>query len=180
MQYTTESSCRQLPKIALLPIINSYMFPFMETSEKTAFSARLVEAMKLRGHKAKRNSVSGVDVAQLKVIAKVSHEMARRYTIGMAMPEPDKLARIAKWLDVRRAWLRDDEGGMLEEKPEDDLGGLDDTERRLIEGYRIANETIKAGIEMLAGFAIDGIPAPDSPPICNCDNEKQGKRCKAK
>lgn len=182
MQYTTESSFRQLPKIALLPIVGGCMFPSMETSEKKAFSARLVKAMKKREYVSQRNSASGVDVAKLKSEAKVTYEMARRYTLGLAIPEPDKLARIAKWLGVRRAWLRDGEGGMDEEKPEDDLGGLGDTERLLIEGYRIANETIRAGMEMLADFAINGIPAPPSgPPIQpKVINEAQVKRHKAK
>lgn len=43
---------------------------------------------------------SGIDVAKLAEAAATSYEMARRYAEGAAMPRPDKLAAIAKWLGV--------------------------------------------------------------------------------
>src|SRR5690606_25380821 len=47
--------------------------------------------------------------------AKVTREMARRYTEGTAIPDIDRLQRIADWLGVRVAWLRDGEGPMRDE-----------------------------------------------------------------
>src|SRR5690606_12532580 len=37
---------------------------------------------------------------------KVTYEMARRYTLGVAMPRDDKLVAIAQRLGVQTAWLK--------------------------------------------------------------------------
>jgi transcriptional regulator with XRE-family HTH domain len=79
---------------------------------KQQFAARLVKAM-LDGHyHSRRGAASGVDVGPLAKVANVSREMARRYTEGGALPDPNRMQRIADWLQVRIAWLRDNEGDM--------------------------------------------------------------------
>lgn len=62
------------------------------------------------GHKSQRNAKSGVDVGPLAKVAKVTREMARRYTEGAAVPDLNRMRLIADWLGVRLAWLRDGEG----------------------------------------------------------------------
>lgn len=79
---------------------------------KQAFAARLVEAMLEAGFRSARNAKSGVDVGPLAKASKVTREMARRYTEGTAIPDANKMAVIADWLNVRVAWLRDGEGAM--------------------------------------------------------------------
>lgn len=81
----------------------------MQQTAKQAFASRLTEALREAGMKSSRNAKSGVDVKPLATIAGVSREMARRYTEGSALPDANKLARIAEALDVRVAWLRDGE-----------------------------------------------------------------------
>ena len=82
----------------------------MEQSAKQAFAARLVEAMLERGFVSSRNAKSGVDVGPLAKAARVTREMARRYTQGGAVPDMDKMKLVADSLGVRIAWLRDGEG----------------------------------------------------------------------
>lgn len=82
----------------------------MGITAKQAFARRLVEAMKDRGFESARNARSGVDVGPLARAAKVTREMARRYTEGSALPDANKMQVVADWLGVRIAWLRDGEG----------------------------------------------------------------------
>lgn len=71
------------------------------------FAGRLREAMLDKNLTARKQAASGVDVSQLKVAAGVTLEMARRYVEGTALPRPEKMTRIAKWLGVNLHWLRD-------------------------------------------------------------------------
>lgn len=82
---------------------------------REAFASRLVQAMLENGYRSARNAKSGVDVGPLGKVAKVTREMARRYTEGTALPDPDKMQAIASWLGVRMAWLRDGEGSVRDE-----------------------------------------------------------------
>lgn len=75
-----------------------------DSAVSRAFADRLVARMKERGH-ASPTSRSGVDVAALAAAVGISYEMARRYVEGLAVPRPDKLARIADWVGVTSAWL---------------------------------------------------------------------------
>lgn len=79
----------------------------MKGSASQGFARRLVEAMLDRGLSSARNAKSGVDVGPLAKAAKVTREMARRYTEGNAVPNLDKMHVIAEWLGVRLPWLRD-------------------------------------------------------------------------
>lgn len=78
-------------------------------SEREKFSKRLIERLLACGYPAKRGAESGVDVAMLAKTAGVTREMASRYVTGKATPESDKLRKIAEWLNVRIAYLRDGE-----------------------------------------------------------------------
>ena len=62
-----------------------------------AFSQRLRAAMESKGMTS-AGSRSGIDVAALAKAAGTSYEMARRYAEGAAVPRPDTLAAIARWL----------------------------------------------------------------------------------
>jgi transcriptional regulator with XRE-family HTH domain len=74
---------------------------------REAFSERLVEAMKDNGYEAKRGAKSGADAAKLRLIASVTQEMASRYLTAKALPDPEKMAKIATALNVSLPWLRD-------------------------------------------------------------------------
>ena len=63
------------------------------------FAQRLRTLMAAQGHTS-RSSRSGVNVNALAKAAGTSYEMARRYAEGAAIPRPDKLEAIAKWLGV--------------------------------------------------------------------------------
>ncbi len=82
----------------------------MPDSPKKAFSVRLVSVMKEQGLASARNAKSGVDVGPLAKAAAVSREMARRYTDGSAIPDLNRMGKIAAWLNVRLPWLRDGDG----------------------------------------------------------------------
>lgn len=106
----TESSARQQPKIAFTTPGSKSRFVFVEITAKQAFARRLIEAMLDRSFHSARNAKSGVDVGPLAKAAKVTREMARRYTEGGAIPDLNKMKLIANWLEVRLPWLRDGEG----------------------------------------------------------------------
>lgn len=72
-----------------------------------------MDAIKQQGYVSARNAKSGVDVGPLAKAAGVSREMARRYTEGLAVPDLNRIGKIAAWLNVRVPWLRDGEGPML-------------------------------------------------------------------
>lgn len=79
----------------------------MVLSDKKAaarFGERLRAAMSKAGHVSHGNR-SGVDVAKLAAASHTTYEMARRYAEGIAMPRPDKLEAIARWLGVRASEL---------------------------------------------------------------------------
>jgi transcriptional regulator with XRE-family HTH domain len=90
--------------------------PVDKQSSVNAFGDRLRRLMREQGHTS-TGSKSGVDVARLAEIASTSYEMARRYAEGHAIPRPEKLAAIAKWLGVSSAllaWGEDEQAGIDE------------------------------------------------------------------
>jgi transcriptional regulator with XRE-family HTH domain len=90
----------------------------MGSSTKKAFAARLVKAMLAAGHRSMRGAKAGVAVAELAAAAEITREMARRYVLGEAIPDTDRLDKIAGWLGVKVAWLRDgdaDQGPRVEQ-----------------------------------------------------------------
>jgi transcriptional regulator with XRE-family HTH domain len=77
----------------------------MQSSNESAkaFARRLTAAMSQNGRTS--NGRLGVDVAGLAKAAGTSYEMARRYVEGIAIPRPDKIEAIARWLGVEPASL---------------------------------------------------------------------------
>ena len=80
----------------------------MKTSQPECqkFATRLIEAMMEAGQNSRRKSQTGVTTLTLRDVAGVTNEMARRYTLGQAWPDNEKMAKIARWLGVRQAWLQ--------------------------------------------------------------------------
>lgn len=77
-----------------------------EFNEKKEFSQRLVKALLEKGYKSKHAS-SGVAIRDLSIATGISMEMARRYTLGLAIPKSNVIKIIADWLNVNPLWLRD-------------------------------------------------------------------------
>jgi transcriptional regulator with XRE-family HTH domain len=94
---TTQSSIWQLLKIEMTStFILSNLLPMVEPVEKglpvrhPEFAARVQEGMKRRR----------VTVRDIQRRLGVSYEMARRYSLGQAMPRPSKIADMAKLLGM--------------------------------------------------------------------------------
>lgn len=77
-----------------------------EFNDKKEFSQRLVYALLQKGYKSKHAS-SGVAIRELSMATGISMEMARRYTLGLALPKPKIMKVIADWLGTSILWLRD-------------------------------------------------------------------------
>lgn len=101
-------SITKLPIVQFNTTSSSIIITFMTTSdtECAKFAKRLITAMLDAGQESVRKSETGVTTATLREVAGVTNEMARRYTLGKAWPEHEKLVKIAKWLGVREGWLR--------------------------------------------------------------------------
>lgn len=82
----------------------------VESTARERFAARLREAMLDADYPAKKRAAHGVDVVPLMAVANVTREAARKYVTGKSLPDEERIVRIAEWLDVRLAWLRDGEG----------------------------------------------------------------------
>lgn len=68
------------------------------------FSKRLHFSLENKGYFSSR-SKGRVDISQLAKITGVSYQMARKYILGLAMPEYHIISIIAKWLEVSPSWL---------------------------------------------------------------------------
>jgi transcriptional regulator with XRE-family HTH domain len=83
------------------------------------FANRLNSSLQKAGYSSFRTE-AGVDVNQLAKIAGVSYQMARKYALGLAMPDYHVIPKIANSLNVSSAWLLFGESNMLaaeEESP---------------------------------------------------------------
>jgi transcriptional regulator with XRE-family HTH domain len=69
-----------------------------------SFSKRLCSVLKEKGFFSNTAS-SGVKVTELSKAAGCSNQMARRYSLGEAMPDYDTVLNIAHWLDTSPGWL---------------------------------------------------------------------------
>lgn len=68
------------------------------------FARRLTQLMK-QAHLQSSKSKAGVKVSLLAKVAGCSHQMARRYALGLGLPDIDVTYKIAKWLNVSPGWL---------------------------------------------------------------------------
>ena len=68
------------------------------------FAQRLTMLMK-QANLISSASKAGVKISVLAEVCGCSHQMARRYVLGEALPEVDITYKIAKWLKVSPGWL---------------------------------------------------------------------------
>lgn len=68
------------------------------------FSRRLIQLMTEEGFDSTR-AKNGVDISKLAKISGCSYQMARKYTLGEALPELHVIAKIAIWLRTSPSWL---------------------------------------------------------------------------
>ncbi len=68
------------------------------------FSKRLNALLQKEGYVSNR-SKAGIEIGQLAKVAGVSYQMARKYALGMALPDYHIIPKIAKWLNVSPSWL---------------------------------------------------------------------------
>lgn len=88
-QYPTQSRFLQQPKIAMTPHaeLHRLLLPMVDIAKSPflLFGTRLADAMDRAG-------ISGPDVAKA---LGVTPEMTRRYRMGLAMPRPEKMKKLA-------------------------------------------------------------------------------------
>lgn len=87
----------------------------------------------------------------------VSVESARKWLTGEALPQPFRIAEIAKTLGVSPSWLQygEDAAGLMISEPERSYNALELTpaERALVLNYRTASDSGKRIIEATADAA---------------------------
>lgn len=87
------------------------------------FSQRLIKSLKSKGLESVRSNTE-VRVAELSKVCECSHQMARRYVIGDALPDIEILVKMAIWLEVSPSWLL-----FGEEKNFNNLNNLEDANK---------------------------------------------------
>ena len=109
-----------------------------------AFAHRLQQAARKRGVTSDR-SRSSIDVAAVAEKIGASYEMARRYVQGMAMPKPDVIRSLARWLRVSADWLAFGEG-LMEDSPGDlDLVLLEQCIQAVVDAQVTAGVNLDTG-----------------------------------
>ncbi|WP_160116133.1 helix-turn-helix domain-containing protein [Legionella busanensis] len=68
------------------------------------FARRLTNLMK-QANLISSTAKAGVKISKLAEVSGCSHQMARRYVLGEALPDIDITYKIAKWLNVSPGWL---------------------------------------------------------------------------
>lgn len=68
------------------------------------FSYRLIKSLKSKGLESFRSKTQ-VRISELSKVCGCSHQMARRYVIGDALPDIEILVKMAIWLEVSPSWL---------------------------------------------------------------------------
>lgn len=69
------------------------------------FSQRLTSLLQREGYISNRISKTGIEINHLAKAAGVSYQMARKYSLGLALPDYHIIPKIAKWLNVSPGWL---------------------------------------------------------------------------
>ncbi|HAU0967574.1 TPA: hypothetical protein JBH79_10455 [Legionella pneumophila] len=67
--------------------------------------ARRLTALMQQANLGSSKSKAGVRISKLAEVSGCSHQMARRYALGEALPDVDATYKIAKWLKVSPGWL---------------------------------------------------------------------------
>lgn len=68
------------------------------------FSKRLIELLERKGLSSTR-STAGVNFNELAKAVGCSNQMARKYTLGQALPDADTILKIAHYLNASPGWL---------------------------------------------------------------------------
>jgi len=68
------------------------------------FAKRLNVLLLKEGYISNRGK-AGIEIGELAKVADVSYQMARKYALGLALPDYHIILKIAKWLDVSPGWL---------------------------------------------------------------------------
>ena len=76
----------------------------MNAGQYKSFSNRLIDAMKSNGHVASR-SPNGICIRTLAEFSGASEQICRRYIRGDALPDYEKVMKIAQHLNTRAGWL---------------------------------------------------------------------------
>ena len=76
----------------------------MTTGKYNQFSTRLIEAMLANGHSTSR-SPSGICMKTLSVFTGASEQICRRYIRGDALPDYEKISKLATNLKISPGWL---------------------------------------------------------------------------
>ena len=63
------------------------------------FACKLTQLMRDKGYESTR-SKAGIDIDKLAKISGCSYQMARKYALGLALPELPVIIKIADWLDT--------------------------------------------------------------------------------
>jgi len=69
------------------------------------FSERLNISLHKAGYTSTRSAKIGINLKQLAKMSGVSYQMARKYALGMALPDYHVIPKIATWLNVSPSWL---------------------------------------------------------------------------
>jgi transcriptional regulator with XRE-family HTH domain len=70
----------------------------------SSFSKRLNSLLQKEGYSSNR-SKAGIEIGELAKVAGVSYQMARKYALGLALPNYHVIPKIAKWLNVSPSLL---------------------------------------------------------------------------
>lgn len=160
-QNTTYSSGTQLPKIEMTSgLIFHNLLPMVENPPNQNESVRHPEFAR-RLHKAMADA--NISVSDIKKALGVTYEMARRYSLGIAMPRQEKIEQLANLVKSTPAFLAyGTEGPLFSKKASDDGVGAprpviavsDDDEIPGVARIRRVKLQLSAGI---AGFAVDPV-----------------------
>lgn len=77
----------------------------LSANDPAAFGARLRQAMRRKGH-GNLGATELADVLASEFPDGLSIQSAHKWLAGTAVPRPQRLAVLAKWLDVSEHWLR--------------------------------------------------------------------------
>lgn len=136
----------------------------MVKNAAAAFGERLRTLMVERGL-VSPGAKSGVDVTRLAEAADSTYEMARRYAEGQAIPRPDKLSAIARWLGVSSSQLAYGDkpaAGLDEGLLEQCIGAIQVAQERA--GVNLPTETAARMVARLyrEAAANGGVPAQET------------------
>lgn len=68
------------------------------------FAHRLTQLMQEEGHESDRSKAK-VDIKKLSKMSGCSYQMARKYALGLSLPEYHIIIKIADWLKTSPSWL---------------------------------------------------------------------------